>query len=224
EDITERVNAEERISFMARHDTLTGLPNRSHFSTLAATTLEECAATGDTCALMIIDIDEFKHVNDSFGHVVGDDLLRQVAGRLREVLPKQVTLARLGGDEFVALSTFEKTVLDHQADAERAREAFKVHFMITGATLPVRASIGLAVSPTGTDDLEELMTKADLALYSAKAEGKGRSQIFHAQMDIDYHYRQRLKADLRDAVADGALTLAFQPLLDIDSRRIVSCE
>ena len=224
EDITERVNAEERISFMARHDTLTGLPNRSHFSALAIAALEESAAAGDACALMIIDIDEFKHVNDSFGHVVGDELLRQVAGRLREALAPEAILARLGGDEFVVLSTFRKDATTHQADAERALAAFDAPFMLKGVTVPVRASIGLAHSPAGNDDLEELMTKADLALYSAKSDGKGRSQIFHAQMDIDYHYRQRLKADLRDAVADGALTLAFQPLLDIRSRRIVSCE
>ncbi|MHA6299438.1 putative bifunctional diguanylate cyclase/phosphodiesterase [Devosia sp. CAU 1758] len=224
EDITERVNAEERISFMARHDTLTGLPNRSHFSALAMAELEARSAAGEPCALMIIDIDEFKHVNDSFGHVIGDEMLRQVAYRLREALPEHAILARLGGDEFVALSAFRKGAANHQADAERALEAFDTPFMLKGVTLPVRVSIGLALSPTSNDDLEELMTKADLALYSAKSDGKGRSQVFHSQMDIDYHYRQRLKSDLRDAVADGALTLAFQPLLDIRTRRIVSCE
>ena len=222
EDISERVAAEERISFMARHDTLTGLPNRSYFGELALEELELRAAAGRPTALMIFDIDEFKHVNDSFGHVVGDKLLRQAAARLRHALPAGAILARLGGDEFIALSGDEAEIA--RADAQRVLEAFEAPFALDGLNLPVQVSIGLVTSPTSQDELDELMTKADLALYTAKGEGKGRSQIFHAQMDIDYHYRQRLKADLRDAVAEGRLSLAFQPLLDITSRRVVSCE
>ncbi|WIY52770.1 EAL domain-containing protein [Devosia sp. YIM 151766] len=222
EDITERMLAEERINFIARHDTLTGLPNRSHFNTLAAEHLQMRAEMGLPSTLMIIDIDEFKHVNDSFGHVVGDELLRQTADRLSAALPDEVLLARLGGDEFIALCA-----ADHakgRSAAEQALAAFDTSFMLNGIDLPVRISIGVVHSPASQDDLEELMTKADLALNAAKTEGKARSQIFHAQMDIDYHYRQRLKADLRDAVAAGQLSLAFQPLLDISTRKVMSCE
>ncbi|QYO76768.1 putative bifunctional diguanylate cyclase/phosphodiesterase [Devosia salina] len=222
EDISERVEAQERISFMARHDTLTNLPNRSHFGELALEELETRAATDSPSALMIFDIDEFKHVNDSFGHVVGDKLLRQAANRLRETLPKGTTLARLGGDEFIALSGNDPERA--RADAQSVLDAFQEPFVLDGHQLSAQVSIGVVTSPASQDELDELMTKADLALYAAKGEGKGRSQFFHAQMDIDYHYRQRLKTDLRDAVAADALTLVFQPLLDIDSRRVVSCE
>jgi len=222
EDITERVQAEERISFMARHDALTNLPNRTHFGELALDDLESRATTGQPSALMIFDIDEFKHVNDSFGHVVGDNLLRQTASRLRAVLPPGTTLARLGGDEFIALSGTDTD--GARADAQKVLDAFHEPFELEGHHLSVQLSIGMVCSPDSSDELDELMTKADLALYAAKGEGKGRSQLFHAQMDIDYHYRQRLKADLRDAVASGGLSLVFQPLLDITSHRVVSCE
>lgn len=222
EDITERVEAEERISFMARHDTLTNLPNRNHFGELALDELENRAETGTPSVLMIFDIDEFKHVNDSFGHVVGDKLLRQAATRLRSALPDGTTLARLGGDEFIALSGTD--VDSARADARRVLDAFHEPFVLDGHHLSVQVSIGMVSSPASQDELDELMTKADLALYAAKGEGKGRCQLFHQQMDIDYHYRQRLKADLREAVAAGTLSLVFQPLLDISSHRVVSCE
>ncbi|QQR39165.1 putative bifunctional diguanylate cyclase/phosphodiesterase [Devosia rhizoryzae] len=224
EDITERVTADERISFMARHDTLTGLPNRSHFNALAQEELSRRGARKLASALMVIDIDEFKHVNDSFGHVIGDELLRQVSDRLRHSLPAGTILARQGGDEFVALAPYDLDNPDRQEDVEHTLAAFETPFNLKGINLPVRVSIGLVVTTESDDELDELMTKADLALYGAKADGKARAQIFHAQMDIDYHYRQRLKADLRQAVADGALTLAFQPQLDIETRKIVSCE
>jgi diguanylate cyclase (GGDEF)-like protein len=224
EDITERVTAEERISFMARHDTLTLLPNRSSFVPLAQSELQTRALVGASSALVVIDIDEFKHVNDSFGHVVGDELLRQVAGRLRRALPPDAVLARQGGDEFVAIVPYDLALDDPQENIDQALHAFEAPFHLDGIILPVRISMGLVISPASNDELDELMTKADLALYSAKADGKARCQVFHEQMNVDYQYRQRLKADLRIAVADGQLTLAFQPLLDIATRKIVSCE
>lgn len=224
EDISERVAAEERISFMAHHDTLTDLPNRSHFNQLASDDLYARALARQASALMVVDVDEFKHVNDTFGHVVGDTLLRQVAQRLRRAVPANALVARLGGDEFVVLAGYEGT--DHAASliAEAIRQAFVAPFLFEDLTLNVDVSIGLATAPASKTTLEELMTKADLALYAAKGEGKGRAQLFHAQMDIDYHYRQRLKTDLRTAIARGELSLAFQPLFDIETRRVVSCE
>jgi len=222
EDISERVAAEEQINFMARHDTLTELPNRSYFSELALEELSLRQAAHRASALMIFDIDEFKHVNDSHGHVLGDALLRQAATRLRQALPAGAILARLGGDEFIALAPDDAG--SAHADAQHVLEAFDAPFVLDGVNLTVQISVGIVTSPASRDELDELMTKADLALYTAKGAGKGRSQIFHAQMDIDYHYRQRLKADLREAVAADQLTLAFQPLLDISSRRVVSCE
>lgn len=224
EDISERVAAEERISFMAHHDTLTDLPNRSHFNHLASDELEARALVGEASALMIIDVDEFKHVNDTFGHVMGDRLLREVARRLRQSTPTGAITARLGGDEFVVLAGYSGDNDDAKQAADTIRSAFAKPFQLNDLTLHVNVSIGLATAQESKIALEELMTKADLALYAAKGEGKGRAQIFHAQMDIDYHYRQRLKTDLRVAIEQNQLSLAFQPLFDIGTRRVVSCE
>ena len=227
EDISERVTTEERINFMARHDALTGLPNRTYFGELAADDMEAHRFTGAAASLvslMLIDIDDFKHVNDTFGHIVGDELLMQVAQRLRQALPEEAVLARLGGDEFVIYRGSIGDETDAQADATNILSAFAQPFLLEGLTLTVTVSVGLATSSSGTEPVDDLMTKADLALYAAKGDGKARGQIFHAQMDIDYQYRQRLKTDLRDAVQRGALTLAFQPLLDIATRKVVNCE
>ena len=228
EDISERVATEERISFMARHDVLTGLPNRTYFGELTSEDLDARRAEKDASprvvSLMIIDIDDFKHVNDSFGHLVGDELLMQVARRLRRALPDDAVLARLGGDEFVV---YRPDVGKHQqvdGDAQALLDAFQAPFILDGLNLHAKVSIGLVTSADPLDQVDDLMTKADLALYSAKGDGKAKSHVFHAQMDIDYHYRQRLKADLREAIEAGGLTLAFQPLLDIATRKVVTCE
>ncbi|WEK04274.1 MAG: EAL domain-containing protein [Candidatus Devosia phytovorans] len=226
EDISERVAAEERINFMARHDTLTGLPNRSYFGELASDDLagrRQANAPERMVALTLIDIDDFKHVNDTFGHLVGDELLVQVSERLRRAMPAAAVLARLAGDEFVI---YRSAVNDQIVgeDAETLLEAFASPFLLDGLTLSTTVSLGIATSEDPDDLVDDLMTKADLALYSAKGDGKARSRLFHSQMDIDYHYRQRLKSDLREAVAAGALELAFQPIMDINRRRVVSCE
>ncbi|MFP9139370.1 putative bifunctional diguanylate cyclase/phosphodiesterase [Devosia sp. XGJD_8] len=227
EDISERVASEERINFMARHDTLTNLPNRTYFGELAGEDMASRRLPGARerlVSLMIIDVDDFKHVNDTFGHIVGDDLLVQVAGRLRRTLPTEAVLARLGGDEFVIYRGTVGDAEQARADAAAILSAFTNPFKLDGLTLSVSVSVGVATSSVASEPVDDLMTKADLALYSAKGDGKARSQIFHAQMDIDYHYRQRLKNDLRDAVHAGELTLAFQPLLDIATRKVVTCE
>ena len=226
EDVSERVASQERISFMARHDTLTGLPNRTYFGEVVAEDLEarKLEEAPRIVSLMIIDIDEFKHVNDTFGHIVGDQLLVQAASRLRECLPAAAIVARLGGDEFIVYRGVVGKIAQARADAQAVLDAFASPFVLDGLILPANVSVGLVTSVMADDLVDDLMTKADLALYSAKGNGKGRSQVFHAQMDIDYHYRQRLKTDLLEAVRDGALTLAFQPLVDIATRRVVSCE
>jgi diguanylate cyclase (GGDEF)-like protein len=227
EDISERVAAEERINFMARHDTLTGLPNRSHFGDLVMQDLAARYATPGAVrrvSLMIVDIDDFKHVNDTFGHIVGDELLMDVSRRLREALPPEAVLGRLGGDEFVIYNGSAGPAGEAEASGEWVLAAFNAPFHLKGFTLHVGASLGIVTSDSIDDQLNDLMTKADLALYTAKADGKAKSQVFHAQMDTDYHYRQRLKADLRLAVQNRELTLAFQPLLDIATRKVVSCE
>jgi diguanylate cyclase (GGDEF)-like protein len=225
EDISERVATEERISYMARHDVLTGLPNRTYFGELTSEDLDarRTGVAARVASLMIIDLDDFKHVNDTFGHLVGDELLMQVARRLRRALPEDAVLARLGGDEFVVY----RGDVDPQRAEDDARpllDAFGAPFILDGLNLQVNVSIGVVTSANPLDQVDDLMTKADLALYSAKGDGKAKSHVFHAQMDIDYHYRQRLKNDLRQAIQAGGLTLAFQPLLDITTRKVVTCE
>ncbi|WDR01708.1 bifunctional diguanylate cyclase/phosphodiesterase [Devosia algicola] len=136
----------------------------------------------------------------------------------------QCTLARLGGDEFIIYRNQMNDPAEAEQDADAILQAFAQPIGLIETALSVNVSVGVVANPPAADDLDALMAKADLALYAAKGEGKARSQIFHAQMDVDYHYRQRLKADLEKAIAEGALTLAFQPLMDMASGQVVCCE
>ncbi|WP_421761991.1 putative bifunctional diguanylate cyclase/phosphodiesterase [Devosia sp.] len=237
EDITERVKAEERINYMAHYDTLTGLPNRAYFTEQVDADLErrrhnrrpanKGARTGkhsDMAMLMIVDIDDFKHVNDTMGHLIGDRVLIETSERLTRALGRDSLVARLGGDEYVIYRSGGVSTADTTTDAEAILNAFSGPFEVAGEVFAVNVSIGIVTAVERADDLDALMTKADLALYKAKAFGKGQAQVFHDEMDTDYRYRQRLKADLKATVAAGGLTLVYQPIVDLKSRRVVSCE
>ncbi len=226
EDITERVKAEERINYMAHYDTLTGLPNRAYFTEQVEADLERRrhGRTQDMAMLMIVDVDDFKHVNDTMGHLIGDRVLVETSERLSRVLGKDSLVARLGGDEYVVYRAGGVQLSDTIDDPQKILEAFRSVFEVAGEMFSVNVSIGVVTVTSTTDNLDDLMTKADLALYKAKGNGKGQAQVFHNEMDTDYRYRQRLKNDLRQAVADGALTLVFQPIVDLKTRRVVSCE
>ncbi|WP_423065929.1 putative bifunctional diguanylate cyclase/phosphodiesterase [Devosia sp. CN2-171] len=229
EDITERVKAEERINYMAHYDTLTGLPNRAYFTEQVEADLERRRRSkrnkaDDMAMLLIVDIDDFKHVNDTMGHLIGDRVLIETSERLTRVLGKDSLVARLGGDEYVVYRSGGVQVADTVADPESILAGFQGPFEVEGEVFWVNVSIGVVTITDGADDLDGLMTKADLALYKAKALGKGRSQVFHDEMDTDYRYRQRLKAELKQTVADGGLSLVFQPIVDLKTRRVVSCE
>ncbi|RYG94738.1 MAG: diguanylate cyclase, partial [Alphaproteobacteria bacterium] len=226
EDITERVKAEERINYMAHYDTLTGLPNRAYFTEQVEADLERRrhGKTQDVAMLMIVDVDDFKHVNDTMGHLIGDRVLVETSERLRRVLGADSLVARLGGDEYVVYRAGGVRLTDTVNDPDNILEAFRSTFEVGGEVFAVNVSIGVVTVTNTPDNLDDLMTKADLALYKAKGNGKGQAQVFHDEMDTDYRYRQRLKADLKQAVADGALSLVFQPIVDLKSRRVVSCE
>jgi diguanylate cyclase (GGDEF)-like protein len=173
---------------------------------------------------MIVDVDDFKHVNDTMGHLIGDRVLIETSERLTRVLGKDALVARLGGDEYVVYGSGNAADADPRADAEAILNAFEGPFEVSGEVFSVNVSVGIVVVSDALDDLDGLMTKADLALYKAKANGKGQAQVFHDEMDTDYRYRQRLKLDLKQAVADKKLNLVFQPIVDLASRRVVSCE
>jgi diguanylate cyclase (GGDEF)-like protein len=226
EDITERVKAEERINFMAHYDALTGLPNRAYFTEQVEADLERrrISKVGDAAVLMIVDIDDFKHINDTMGHLVGDRVLVETSERLRRALSQDSLVARLGGDEFIVYRSGVVGEADLMADAEAILTAFKPPFNAMGEVLSTNISIGLVESRAIEDDLDALMIKADLALYKAKNNGKSQVQAFRDEMDTDYRYRQRLKAELKTTIADGGLHLVYQPIVDLKSRRVVSCE
>jgi diguanylate cyclase (GGDEF)-like protein len=226
EDISERIKAAERITFMARFDALTGLVNRGYFTELAQDDLDRWhhRKGKDLATLMIIDVDDFKHVNDTQGHLVGDKLLVDAARRLERALGEKSIIARLGGDEFIVYRGGVRTPEQVFDDAQAVLAAFRPPFDLLGEHLSVNVSIGMVSSANRTDDLSVLMTKADLALYRAKSQGKAQCQMFRDDMDVEYRYRQRLKLELRDAIANGGLTLAYQPVVDLRTRRVVGCE
>jgi diguanylate cyclase (GGDEF)-like protein len=226
EDITARVKAEERINFMARYDALTGLPNRAYFSEQVEADLERrrLVAGSDGAMLILVDVDDFKHVNDTMGHLFGDKLLFQASERLSRVMGRRGVMARYGGDEFMIYRSGKIGPEDCIRDPAKIIEAFKTAFDLDGEIVPVNVSIGVVLSTQNDDTLDTMMTKADLALYKAKANGKAQAQVFHDEMDTEYRYRQKLKAELKIALAGGGLSLAYQPLIDLKTRRVVACE
>ncbi|MDP1730376.1 MAG: EAL domain-containing protein [Devosia sp.] len=226
EDITERVKVEERINFMAHYDALTGLPNRAYFTEQVEADLERRrhSKTPGMSMLMIVDVDDFKHVNDTMGHLIGDRLLVEISERLSRVLGRDSLIARLGGDEYIVYRGGGVTQDDTVNDPQAILDAFQPPFNLMDEVFSVNVSIGVVVSTDPAAVLDDLMTRADLALYKAKANGKQQAQLFHDEMDTDYRYRQRLEADLKQCVADSGLTLVYQPIVDLKTRRVVSCE
>jgi diguanylate cyclase (GGDEF)-like protein len=226
EDITDRVRAEERINFMAHYDALTGLPNRAYFTQQVAADLERRRSdgAGEMAMLMIVDIDDFKHVNDTAGHLVGDRLLVEAADRLKSAVGARGLVARLGGDEFIVYRSGDVGPDDAAFDSAAILTAFQAPFSIMGESLSTNVSVGIVTSTDAEEELDGMMTKADLALYKAKGAGKAQAQLFHDEMDTAYRYRQRLKAELKLAVETETLTLVYQPLIDLKSRRVVACE
>lgn len=226
EDISDRIAAEERISHMARFDALTGLPNRAHFAELVEGALEARLdeIEAGIAALFIIDIDDFKHINDTLGHLAGDQLLEEVGRRLPVVLPRDALVGRLGGDEFIVffISHGNEDVIE--ADARRVVGALHRPYRLPSRELSINVSLGSVSSADRSDDFEQLMIKADLALNAAKSGGKNRIVQFHARMDTEYQLRQQLKIDLKAAIADGELQLAYQPIVDPRENQVVGCE
>jgi diguanylate cyclase (GGDEF)-like protein/PAS domain S-box-containing protein len=222
-DVTERRALEDQIRHQAFHDSLTGLPNRSLFDDRLNQALVRLRRHGDRIAVIFIDLDDFKNVNDSLGHAVGDELLRTTSERLEATLRAQDTAARLGGDEFAVLVE-ELEHEDHAAEiAERLRLALQEPVTIGGRRLTPSASIGIA-SPEPTATTDEVLGNADVAMYVAKERGKGQVIRFEPVMRERVVERLNLTADLGTAVADGQFFLEYQPLVDLSTDAITGVE
>ncbi len=223
EDITEQRHQEERIRHMARHDALTGLPNRVQF--IEAMDITEAAILrGEGIAVLCVDLDHFKQVNDSLGHSIGDKLLQHVAGRLKAATRESDLLARLGGDEFALLLRGGVSPADAATVAERIVTAIGTPFIVDEHHLVIGASVGIAIAPADGEDGETLMKNADLALYKAKTDGRSTYHFFETGMDAAIQKRRSIEAGLRLALGREEFRLVFQPLVGLEENRITCFE
>jgi diguanylate cyclase (GGDEF)-like protein/PAS domain S-box-containing protein len=219
DDVTERKRDQERIAHMAHHDALTDLPNRAAFTERLAFTLERAATSGESFAVLCIDLDRYKEVNDLFGHSVGDAVLREMSKRMLAAA-EGAFLARLGGDEFTFISADVAQPSSAAALADRILTAATEDMEVEGSHLQTSLSIGVAVYPADGRDATTLLANADAALYRAKAEGRGSIRFFEADMDKRLRERRALQHDLRSAIANGDFGLHYQPQALIEGRII----
>jgi diguanylate cyclase (GGDEF)-like protein/PAS domain S-box-containing protein len=223
-DITERRKAEARIVYMAHHDGLTDLPNREFYQERLRQALEEAEAGKKRVAVLCVDLDLFKNVNDSFGHPMGDRLLRLVADRLRSQVRGNHLAARLGGDEFALILASDISPNEVSDFSTRLIDVLSASYDIDGIEVVIGASVGIALSPSDGTTSEELMRNADMALYRAKSDGGGVHHFFEREMDRLAQKRRDMEVDLRRAFGNGEFELHYQPLVDIGADRISGFE
>jgi len=222
EDVTERRNAEARITHLARYDELTGLPNRVNFRDEIEHLLAAPHGTGQMSALLFIDLDQFKQVNDTLGHPCGDQLLCAVADRLRAMLRPEDFVARFGGDEFVVFQQNIRSPDEAAALARRIVDHLSERYKIDNHLVEIGASIGIAM--TAGVSADTLLKNADMALYRAKADGRGTFCFFREEMAQIVEARRTLELDLRRALANEEFELFYQPLVNLQSGKISTCE
>ncbi|MDY0884540.1 EAL domain-containing protein [Dongia soli] len=223
-DIRERKAAEERIRFMAHHDALTGLPNRNLFHDRLNHAIARSKRGATTVAVLCMDLDRFKNVNDLSGHAAGDELLRQVANRLSASVRAEDTVARLSGDEFAIVQVGVNHPDGPAVLADRLVKAMAKPFDLGGQQTIIGTSIGISLFPGDGDKGDELVRAADTALYRAKSAGRGTFRFFEAQMDMRLQERRLLERDLRQALATNQLEVHYQPLVDCDQVKVLGFE
>ncbi len=222
EDITERREAEARIRHLARYDSLTGLPNRMHMRERMEATLAMAGAKPS--AVLFVDLDQFKQVNDTLGHPRGDLLLRAVADRLKRLVRESDLVARFGGDEFVVVQTPISGPEEAAALARRIVAALSETYEIDGHQVVIGATIGIAMAPRDATGADHLLKNADMALYWSKAEQRGTWRFFESGMDVRAQERRSLELDLRNALTNGSFEVYYQPLFDLKTMKVTTCE
>jgi diguanylate cyclase (GGDEF)-like protein/PAS domain S-box-containing protein len=223
-DITERKRIEAQMRHMAHHDALTGLANRMLLQDRLHQAMAHARREGTSVALLMLDLDSFKEINDTLGHPLGDSLLAAVARRIKLCLRDVDTVARLGGDEFAIVQLDLRERHDAEVLSTRLLGAFDEPFKLDGHEVFASTSIGIAVFPSDGEDIDRLMKNADMALYDAKARGRRTFRFFETSLDVRLQERKRLERDLRLALHRGELTLQYQPIVDIASRRMIGVE
>jgi len=223
-DVTEQRLSEARITHMAKHDALTDLPNRVLLRERLEHALAVTGRGGSHLAVLMLDLDRFKEVNDTLGHPVGDALLQAVAARLRGCNRETTMVARLGGDEFAVVEYVENPVVEAVALAERIKKALCEPFDLGDHRVTAGTSISIAVAPRDGTDCDEILKNADLALYSAKSGGRGSFRFFEPELDLLMHARRDLERDMRSALANGEFELHYQPFVNLKSGEISGFE
>jgi diguanylate cyclase (GGDEF)-like protein/PAS domain S-box-containing protein len=223
EDITERKQSDQRIAHMAHHDALTNLPNRVLFREHLEQQLAKIPS-GEQLAVLYLDIDEFKSINDSLGHMVGDELLRTIATALSSCINAHGFVARLGGDEFAIVQAAINGPEEVTELVMRIYEAIRKPYECLSHQLVADASIGIALAPQHGTDLDQILKNADLAMYGAKAAGRRTHRFFEAEMDTRAKVRRALELDMRQAIIDGGFELHYQPIVNLQDNTITGCE
>ncbi|MCQ4574326.1 MAG: EAL domain-containing protein [Candidatus Brocadiales bacterium] len=220
----ERKKAEEKIKYMAYHDALTGLSNRKHFRESLDQALEHARRTGRMLAVIFLDLDRFKVINDTLGHDIGDLLLQSAAGRLKSCVRKEDTVARQGGDEFTLLIVEVPHVEDVVGIAGKIIESIKQPYMLEGHELFITTSMGVAFFPNDGEDAETLLKNADTAMYRAKEEGRDKYQLYSPSMHTNVLEKLELENSLRRALKNQELMVYYQPLVNLNTGEIVGME
>jgi diguanylate cyclase (GGDEF)-like protein len=215
---------ESRLRHLAMHDPLCGLPNRIFFGERLDAVIEEVRAGSSPAAVFYIDLDHFKDVNDTLGHPVGDELIRNVTLRLSHALRGDDLVARLGGDEFAVISSIGDDSAKMMAMAQRMIAAICAPYTINGQNIVIGASIGIAVIDNRSHGSADIMRYADMALYRAKNEGRNRACIYDAAMDADLSKRRLLEGDLREAIENDGLRVLYQPIVNTSGEKVIGVE